>query len=187
VLAALFCLVSGGSDNLLYPVILPLFRRTLAFSDDQLTLLISISAASATVGSLVGGFLADRFGRRKTMAAGAVLLALGELAFVAAQPHWGRFSLVASYQVVTSLASGVLFAATLAFCMDITNPRLAATHFQIYMALLNVRNTWAAFAGGHLAERIAAPTMFTLGAALELAPILLLLPLLDPRKAVYGR
>jgi MFS family permease len=159
--------VSGASDNFLYPVVLPLFRQKLGFSEDRVTLLVSLSALRRH-GRLPPRRLPRRSaGPRRVMAAGAVLLALGELAFVALQPSWGRFPLVVAYQLVTSVASGVLFAATLAFCMDITNPRLAATHFQLYMALLNVRNTWAAFAAGGPPE-LSGATMFSLGAALEL-------------------
>jgi PAT family beta-lactamase induction signal transducer AmpG len=87
-----------------------------------------------------------------------------------------------AYLVASGLASGMLYAATLALCMDLTNPRVAATQFQIYMALLNVRLSWASYVGGRLAETVPAPTMFALATALELAP-LALLPALDARRA----
>jgi len=77
---------------------------------------------------------------------------------------------------------GVVYATTLALFMDLTNPRLAATQFQIYMALLNIKDALAQKVGGRLAERLPAPMMFGLSAIIELVP-LLLLPWLDARRA----
>jgi predicted MFS family arabinose efflux permease len=66
--------------------------------------------------------------------------------------------------------------------MDLTHPNLAATHFQIYMALQNARGAWGSGLGGRIAERLQPRTMFGLGAVIEILP-LVLLPFLDPRKA----
>jgi hypothetical protein len=66
--------------------------------------------------------------------------------------------------------------------MNLTNPRVAATQFQIYMSLLNIKDAWAQKLGGRLAERIPAPAMFGLSAIVEVLP-LLLLPWLDARRA----
>jgi PAT family beta-lactamase induction signal transducer AmpG len=83
---------------------------------------------------------------------------------------------------VGGIAAGVVYTATLALFMDLTNPRLAATQFQIYMALLNAKDAWALKVGGRLAERIPAPAMFGLSAIIEVLP-LVLLPWLDARRA----
>jgi hypothetical protein len=66
--------------------------------------------------------------------------------------------------------------------MDLTHPRLAATHFQVSMALLNLRGVWGSRLGGRLAARVAPTTMFGLGAVVEMLPLVLLL-WLDPRRA----
>ncbi len=58
--------------------------------------------------------------------------------------------------------------------MDLTHPRLAATHFQLYMALQSLRDTWGGRIGGRLAERIPATRMFGLGALVEIVPLVLL-------------
>jgi len=80
------------------------------------------------------------------------------------------------------IAVGVVYATTLALFMNLTNPRVAATQFQIYMSLLNIKDAWAQKLGGRLAERIPAPAMFGLSAMIEVLP-LLLLPWLDARRA----
>ena len=76
----------------------------------------------------------------------------------------------------------LIYAATIALCMDVTNPRLPAMHFQAFMALYSVKLMWASREGGQLAERLSVPAMFALAAAIELGA-LLLLPLIDPRRA----
>jgi PAT family beta-lactamase induction signal transducer AmpG len=77
---------------------------------------------------------------------------------------------------------GVVYATTLALFMNLTNPRVAATQFQVYMALLNVKDAWGQKVGGRFAERMSAPAMFGLSAVIELLP-LVLLPWLDARRA----
>jgi MFS transporter, PAT family, beta-lactamase induction signal transducer AmpG len=181
-LAAVFTLVSGATDQFLYPTVVPLLRRRLALPDTQVSLLVTMAAMTGVAGALMGGVLADAIGRRRTIAIGAGLLAAAHLAFAGAAPLWTHLPVVIAYLIASGLASGTLYAATLAFCMDLTNPRVAATQFQIYMALLNVRLSWASYVGGRLGETLPAPTMFALAAALELAP-LALLPALDARRA----
>ena len=80
------------------------------------------------------------------------------------------------------LTAGVLYAATLALCMDLTDPQAPATHFQLFMALLNLRSMWASWLGGRLAERTPPLFLFTLGAAIELLPLVLLLALAPRRR-----
>jgi PAT family beta-lactamase induction signal transducer AmpG len=184
-LLALFALVAGASDQFLYPMIIPLLRRTLALSDDRISVVVTLAALGSVAGALAGGALADRLGRRRTIALGAVALALCHAAFAAAAPAWPRLPVILLYDLASALAGGILYAATVALFMDATNPRLAATQFQIYVSLLSVRSAWASLAGGRLGETLPAPAMFILAAALELLP-LLLLPLLTPRPAAEG-
>ena len=177
--AALFVLVAGASDTFLNPLVMSKLRQSLELSDARMSLLGTLAAATSMAGALLGGWLADRLGRRRAIAVGAVALAASHLAFGAVTPS--VVTLVA-YLVGGGLGAGVLYASTLAFCMDLTNPALPATHFQTFMALLSVRSSWASFAGGHLAEHTGALTMFVLAAAIELIP-LALLPAIDPRRA----
>jgi PAT family beta-lactamase induction signal transducer AmpG len=95
---------------------------------------------------------------------------------------WSHPAVGIAYVLASALAGGVLYATTLALAMDLTSPRVAATQFQIYMALWNVRLSGASFLGGRLAGALPAPAMFALAAVVELAP-LALLPALIPRGA----
>jgi PAT family beta-lactamase induction signal transducer AmpG len=177
--AALFVLVAGASDPFLYPLVVSKLRQGLGLSDSQMSLLASLAVATSVVGSLLGGWLADRLGRRGAILVGALALAASHVAFGAV--GLSGTTLIA-YQIGSGLSAGILYASTLALCMDLTNPALPATHFQSFMALLNVRASWASFVGGHLAEQTRPLTMFLLAAVIELLPLALLLGI-DPRKA----
>jgi hypothetical protein len=104
------------------------------------------------------------------------------LAFALTTPYWGSYHFQLGFTAASAVASGIVYAATLALFMDLAHPRLAATHFQISMALLNLRGLWGNRIGGHLAERLPTTAMFGLAALIEIAPLVLLLAI-DPRKA----
>jgi PAT family beta-lactamase induction signal transducer AmpG len=176
-LGALFVLVSGASDPLLYPLVVSKLRLGLGIADARMAFYASVAAVFSMLGSLAGGWLSDR-GRRRTIVVGAVGLAVAHLTFAAVTPS---VPALIAYQIGGGLAGGVLYATTIALCMDLTNPRLPAMHFQFFMALYSVKSMWAAALGGRLAERLPAPALFALAAAVELAPLFLLLGIAQRR------
>jgi len=138
------------------------------------------------VADLVGGRLVrngfDRLGRRRTILLACLGVAGFNVAFALAHNLWSSYTFQVAYAAANAVASGIVYASTLALFMDLTHPQFAATQFQLYMALENVRDAWGNRVGGRLAERLAATSMFGLGALVEIAPLALLL-FLDPRKA----
>jgi MFS transporter, PAT family, beta-lactamase induction signal transducer AmpG len=184
-LAAAFALVVDLADSLTFPLSYPLFRNQLGFSEQQVASLATIGGLASALGSLLGGALGDRLGCRRTLLGASLGVAGLNLAFSACRGLWGHFPVLLSYTIVEGIAVGVVYSTMLALFMDLTNPRVAATQFQMYMALLNVKDAWAQKLGGRLAERMSAPAMFGLGAIVEVLP-LLLLPWLDARRAQAG-
>jgi PAT family beta-lactamase induction signal transducer AmpG len=178
-LVALFVMLAGASDNFLYPLVVSNLRLGLGLSDARMATLALLALLASIVGSLGGGWLSDALGRRRTIAVGGAALAAAHLAFGAITPS---VPTLMAYQVLGGVAGGVLYAATIALCMDATNPRLPAVHFQFFMALYSVKLIWASREGGQLAERLSRPTMFLVAAGIELVA-LLLLPFIDPRRA----
>lgn len=176
----LFVLVAGASDSFLGPYVVAPLRQELHLDNAQMALLGWLGSLTTIAGALGGGWLADRVGRRAAIAIAALALAAAHLTF-AAVPR--SLPALTAYQIGDGLAGGLLYATTIALCMDLTNPRLAATHFQAMMALFSVRSIWAGLLGGYLAGRTSAPAMFALAAVLELAP-LALLPFIARRQAL---
>lgn len=176
-LAAGLALVSGGSQTWLSPLIVPLLKRT-ALPPGVAEWMPLLSGMAAVAGSLVGGALADRIGRRRAVLIGALGVAAAHLTFAAVTPALGT---LLAYQLGAGLTAGILYAATLALFMDLTHPQVAATHFQLFMGLMNLRMMWTAFAGGRMAAVTPTSTMFVIGGLLELVPLALLL-VIDPRR-----
>jgi PAT family beta-lactamase induction signal transducer AmpG len=180
-LAAVFALVTNASETFLAPLQLPLFRQQLGLSDQTLSTLALISQIASVAGALGGGALADRLGRRRALVAGTVLMALLNVGFAALRPWWANIPFLVTYGAIEGALSSMLLTVAIAFFMDLTNPRVAATHFQSYMALISARSTWSTFAGGRASAHLAPPAMFLCGGLLELLPLPLLL-LIDPAR-----
>jgi len=179
--AAVFAIVVDASDSFIFPLVYPLFTRQLHFSEQQVATLSTLGSAVAALAAIAGGALSDRLGRRRTIVLGCTGVAGFNLAYMLAHAWWGNYLFQLGFAATSAIATGIVYASVLALFMDLAHPRLAATHFQISMALLNVRGVWGSRFGGRLAERMAPTTMFGLGALIELAPLVLLL-LLDPRR-----
>jgi PAT family beta-lactamase induction signal transducer AmpG len=182
IVAAVFSVLVDASDSFLAPLIFPLLSQKLGFGEQPIATLSTVGGAVAAIASIFGGFLADRFGRRRTLALGCLGVAGCNVAYMLAHGSWGSYAFQLAYAVTSAAASGIVYASMLALFMDLTHPHLAATHFQIYMALQNARGAWGSALGGRIAERLQPRTMFGLSAVIEILP-LVLLPFLNPRKA----
>jgi MFS family permease len=180
--AALFAIVVDASDSLIFPLVYPLFTQTLHFSEQQVATLSTVGSAVAALAAIAGGALSDRLGRRRAIALGCLGVAGFDIAFMLSRGLWGSYAFQLGFTAASAVASGIVYASILALFMDLTHPRLAATHFQVSMALLGSRGVWGGRLGGRLAERVGPATMFGIGAVVEVLPLGLLL-LLDPRKA----
>ena len=139
------------------------------------------------LGALLGGFLADRFGRRKILLVGYGGFGLAALTFAAIPGLWneGWFAMtyILSYETLTAIAS----VGFLSMAMRISWTQSAATVFTTYMTLANVSHV----VGNWLAGPVRALFKFgeaSLGAdlysyeltfwfvgAVTLAPLLLLI------------
>jgi PAT family beta-lactamase induction signal transducer AmpG len=182
IVAAIFAAVVDASDSFTFPLVYPLFSQKLGFSEQQIATLSTVTGALGAVGSLVGGFLSDRLGRRRTIVLACLAIAGFNVVFALAHSAWGNYTFQLSFAAASGVASGIAYASILALFMDLTHPQFAATHFQLCMALRNTCGAWGGRVGGRLAERLPATSMFGLGAVLEIAPLAMLF-FLDPRKA----
>jgi MFS family permease len=147
--------------------------------------LSTVGSAVAALAAIAGGAPSGRIGRRRALVVGWAGVAAFNLAFVLCRGMWASYAFQLGFAATSAVASGIVYASLLALFMDLAHPRLAATHFQVSMALLNLRGVWGNRLGGRLAERVAPATMFGAGAILELLP-LVLLPWLNPKKAKAG-
>jgi PAT family beta-lactamase induction signal transducer AmpG len=114
------------------------------------------SSLVSAVGCVLGGWLSDRLGRRRTLAVFIALTAVPTLGLAAALQAAGHVlpsdpatlagatpdaGLVATFwaaMLAFTFFQGLTYGSSAALYMDITNPAIAATQFTAYMALGNL-------------------------------------------------
>lgn len=137
------------------------------------------------LGSLVGGFIGDRFGLRKMIGLSYILSTLPTL-YLAVQiatvglvsvPLAGLFGAI----MMHGLCYGMCFGLFAAVCMGITNPAVAATQFTAFMAMSNLTMSYTNLWQGVMAERFGYAYTLYLDALLVILP-LLLIPFLKSRE-----
>ena len=164
----------------------------LGLTDDRLATLSLISSVSGALGCVAGGFLSDRFGRRKMFALYVVTMAVPNvaLAYVMQKHGWvmpvnttaatrpaAPAELVRAFWIATiaySLFMGLMYGTRSALFMDVCNPLVAATQFTAYMGLLNLVISYSATWQGFSAEKWGYPTTLLLDATFGLVCLIVL-------------
>ena len=169
----------------------------LGLSDVRIAVLNFWSTAIYAVACVAGGWLSDRFGRRRVLALFVSLTAVPTLwlAGTMQEAQWimpvdvgaadrpePTAALVAAFWIavlVFSAFQGLFYGVHTALFMDVTTPAVAATQFTAYMALTNLAITYSAWWQGLSIERWGYPVTLALDAAFGLVS-LVLLPLMKP-------
>jgi PAT family beta-lactamase induction signal transducer AmpG len=169
----------------------------LGLGDVQIGQLNLASTVVFALACVAGGWLSDRFGRRRVLALFIALTALPTLwlAWTMWQAHWilpvgvkapGRpvpsAGLVATFWVASisfSVFQGLYYGVRTALFMDVTTRAVAATQFTAYMALSNLVITYTSWWQGQAIVRWGYPATLALDAAVGMI-VLFLLPLMAP-------
>jgi PAT family beta-lactamase induction signal transducer AmpG len=171
----------------------------LGLDDRDVGTLSLLSTVIAALGCVAGGWASDKLGRRRLLAIFIASTALPTLHLASAMRRAGWImpvdvrmpdrpvppdALVATFWaacLVHAALHGMMFGTRTAMFMDITTPRLAATQFTAYMALLNLVTTYSAAWQGLALARWGYPVTLSIDAVVGLFG-LALLPLLSPRR-----
>jgi PAT family beta-lactamase induction signal transducer AmpG len=169
----------------------------LGMNDSQVGVLNLWTTILSALGCVVGGWLSDRFGRRRMLALFLIATSLPTLwlAWVMHQAGWvmpvdpqaaGRpvppAALVSTFwamSMIYSIPQGLMYGTRTALFMDVTTPRVAATQFTAYMAMLNVVISYTARWQGWAIEKWGYPLTLTADGLVGLLGIALL-PLMAP-------
>jgi MFS family permease len=114
------------------------------------------AVVSMAVGAWLGGRLADRLPRARVVAVAEVCAALAVAAVGAGGGGVWKLSVENLFVLMAVLyfTIGLATAASYALFMDLTNPRLAATQFCVFMAGINLCEAWSTRSLGLLIERV---------------------------------
>jgi PAT family beta-lactamase induction signal transducer AmpG len=153
---------------------------------------------------VLGGWLSDRYGRRRTLAVYMALMSLPVLymAWMLQVHQWvmpisaaERATRIAAPALVTALwvatlsyavGQGLMYGTRSAIFMDVTNPKVAATQFTAYMAMMNLVISYSATWQGIAAEVLGYPVTLLIDAITGLL-CLAVLPLIRPDPQPLGR
>jgi PAT family beta-lactamase induction signal transducer AmpG len=171
----------------------------LGLDDTRVAALNLWSTVVSALGCVVGGFMSDKFGRKRMLSLFFVGTALPTfyLAWVMQQQGWimpvapdapdrpvPSAVLVSTFWamvVAFSVFQGLMYGTRTALFMDVTTPRVAATQFTAYMALLNLVIAYTAWWQGMAIEKWGYPTTLVLDGVAGLLCIALL-PLMAVKK-----
>ena len=147
----------------------------LGLNDDQFALLTLWSSVIQAAFMVLGGYLSDRYGRRRTLALYVASMSLPVLYLmtVLQQHGWvmpvpqgaaarslAPAALVTAFWIaslVYAVGQGLMYGTRTAIFMDVTNPKVAATQFTAYMALLNLSVAYSATWQGIAIEALGYP------------------------------
>jgi PAT family beta-lactamase induction signal transducer AmpG len=159
----------------------------LGLNDDQVAWLSLWSSVISAAFMVAGGMLSDRFGRRRTLAIYIALMSLPVLYLMGVLQQYGwvmpvsqkdpnravpAVALVTALWVATlayAVAQGLMYGTRSAIFMDVTNPRVAATQFTAYMALLNMNIAYSSTWQGIAVEALGYPQTMLIDAIFGLA------------------
>lgn len=171
----------------------------LGFSDDQVGWLTLWTSLISAVAMVIGGQLSDKLGRRRTLFVYLALMSLPVLYLAWSLQQHGYVmprtpgnhevapTLVMAFWVASlgyAIFMGLMYGTRSAIFMDVTNPKVAATQFTAYMAMMNLAIAYSATWQGLAIEAFGYPITLGVDAVTGLL-CLALLPML--KKAASER
>ncbi len=176
-------------------------EKAIHMSKTEFAIYTAVQSVVPAAFCLIGGWLSDRFGRRKVMALSVVGVALPTLYFAYVLHSLGivqldgaanrltesqMFRLDLIYwgvSIVYVAVQAIGYAVQSAIWMDVTNPAVAATQFTAYSALFNFTRSYYAIVVGSATVKFGCPRMLVFDA---LFGMLCLIPLFFMTKAKEG-
>ena len=161
---------------------IPIFMKIKLILDiSQIGLITTIFIIGRIIGSLLGGLLADKWTRKKTI----ITMISMTIFFSTLLIVVDTWQLMIIFYGILGVLNGGLFTSVLAVCMDLTNPQLGATQFSILVSLLNTGELSGETISGMLISHLGFDKVF-LYSAWTLGPTLLILFLLEFKKSIYA-
>ncbi|MBA2320758.1 MAG: MFS transporter [Deltaproteobacteria bacterium] len=165
------------------PAMSRMTRVDLALSEERIAFLSgTVDPVAGVIGALLGGIVADRLGARRAIGFLMVLLSGTLAVWAAADDLWPSWPFLVTWTFAFQLFVNAYSAATLGLFMSLSNPRIGATHFAVYMAATNLTYAWTAPFGGEISDRYGIAVLFGVAAAIQVVTIGIL-PFLDAARA----
>jgi PAT family beta-lactamase induction signal transducer AmpG len=171
IFGTVFALLPCGAMALAYSI-LSTIQVDYGLDESQIARLQILNTLAGGIGCLLGGFIGDRFGARRAVAAGYLLTSLvtfglasqiSQAGLTAVSPGFFHASIIAH-----GLFFGVAYGSRSAIYMGMTNPAVAATQFTAFMGMCNLAVSIGNYWQGMVAERMGYAQALYLDAAIAL-------------------
>ncbi len=168
--------IRQAGAGLLSSVAPSFFITRLAWTQEDYGALMGGTALVAgLVGSIAGGWTADRLGARTQLVAVTCLQLGGWLGFALLEPHWTQPAWLTLFVCVDSLFDGLAAVAIFSLAMSLSDRKVGATQFTAFMSVFNL-GTASGAALAWVPGLLGWPTTYVVAAAitaLALPPLLL--------------
>jgi len=178
-LVAFICALNGICIGILL-FVLPLYMKTILKMDiSQIGLIITVYPITFLVGSLFGGALSDRWGRKIIL---YIFISAGIILYptLLYANTWQIFAIIYG---VCGFIDGVYGAAIGALMMDHCNPKIGSTQYSILASILNFGEFGTGSISGSLVAMIGYGRMFLLSSWI-CGPIILVIYFIRPKKGI---
>jgi PAT family beta-lactamase induction signal transducer AmpG len=184
-----FALLPCGAMALAY-AILSTIQVDYGLDQSQIARLQILNTIAAAVGCLLGGFIADYFGIKRTVAAAFALTALVTFGLASQISRVGLTAVAPDFFFGSLIAHGLFFGVAYgsrnAIFMGMTNPAVAATQFTAFMGMTNLAISMGNYWQGLVAGRMGYAAALYLDAAIALL-VIGLIPFLRAREVPAQR
>ena len=164
----------------LIPVLNVLFIQQLGWSDAEYIAVTGGWAVTAGIaGTIIGGLIADKFGARRIASLFAVLTGLAIFTIALAEDLWQNRTVMTWLIVIYPFFGAAMGISLISLFMNVTWPKVGATQFTLYMALLNFGALFGLKMAGYFEENFTYTTTIMIGGSCQLL-IAFVLPFIDP-------
>ncbi len=156
----------------------------IGMTEHSIATLSFFSTIIAAAGCIIGGWISDRKGHRKSLGIWYVLTIAPTLylatRFLGTEGTAGvTITIFVGVSLFYSLTSGLIQGTRTAVYMGLTNPKVAATQFTGYMAMSNLVYSYSSYWQGRMADSHGYASTLYLDCAIVIIP-LLIIPFLVP-------
>ena len=175
-IGGIFLLTASIGDGINGAILPVLFMQNLEWEPDTYSQIVGgLGTMLEFCGALLGGFFADRIGRKKIIAAGYGGFASLAILFGVFAVHWDSSSFGTVYLITYPFCRAFGAVAIFSLFMHISWTKSAATMFTSYMAISNLSSTIGSKIAGQIQGWLSFDMTFILLGILSMIPLIFLL------------
>lgn len=139
--------------------------------DDYTSVTGGYAVMVGLTGAALGGFLADRWGAKPMIASTSILLGIIWIVFGLFPSALASKNCVVALLIAQEFILAVLSVALFSLFMTVSWPRVAATQFTTYMALMNLSTTIGSYTAGKVSDSFSIYQILMLAGVLQIVMI----------------